>query len=119
MPKYVDGFVLPVQKKHLKAYKKMATLGSKVWTDHGALEYRECIIENPTPGFGMPFPKQLKCKKDETVVFSWITYKSKAHRNAVMKKAMHDPRMADCMSQPMPFDIKRMCCGGFEVLIEG
>jgi uncharacterized protein YbaA (DUF1428 family) len=119
MPKYIDGFALPVPKKNLKAYKKLAALGSKVWIEHGALQYFECMAEDPTPGFGMPFPKQLKCKKGEMVMFSWIMYKSRAHRDAVNKKVMKDPRLADCMGKKMPFDLKRMCCGGFEVLVEG
>lgn len=119
MPKYVDGFVLPMPSKNLKAYKKMATVASKVWMDHGALDYRECVVNDPTPGFGMPFPKQLKCKKGETVVFAWILYKSRAHRDAVNQKVMKDARLANCMGMTMPFEIKRMCTGGFETLVEG
>lgn len=117
--KYVDGFLLPIPKKNLAAYRQMAKVGSKVWRDHGALEYRECVGEDLAPAFGMPFTKQLKTKPGETVVFAWIVYKSRKHRDQVNAKVMKDPRLAACMEgKKMPFDVKRMCCGGFEVLVE-
>ncbi len=118
MPKYVDGFVLPVPKKNLKAYRAMATGASKVWRDHGALEYSECVGEDLKPMFGASFAKQLKCKKGETVVMAWIVYKSRAHRDTVNKKVMKDPRLgAMCDPKNMPFDVKRMLYGGFEVIV--
>jgi uncharacterized protein YbaA (DUF1428 family) len=115
---YVDGFVLVVPKKNLKAYTKMATLASKVWHDHGALEYRECVGDDLTPPCGLPFPKLAKLKAGETVVFSWIVYKSKAHRDKVNAKVRKDPRLAAMGDKPMPFDMKRMAYGGFKVLVE-
>lgn len=118
MPKYVDGFLIPVPKKYIKAYRAMATKASKIWKEYGALEYRECVGEDLQCPWGTPFPKQLECKKDETVVFSWIVYKSKAHRDAVNKKIMNDPRLAAMMdTKNPPFDCKRMLCGGFEVIV--
>lgn len=116
MPKYVDGFVLPVPKKNLPAYIKMAKAASKVWRDHGALEYYECIGDDLKTTFGTTFPRQLKLKPGETVVFSWIVYKSRAHRDKVNAKVMKDPRMGEMMeSKEMPFDVKRMLYGGFAV----
>lgn len=120
MPQYIDGFVIPIAKRKLPAYKRLAALGSKVWMEHGALAYFECVGEQMEPGFGLPFPKLCKCKKDETVVFAWIVYKSRAHRDRVNKKVMADPRMANaCDPKNPPFDIKRMACGGFEVMVKG
>ena len=116
---YVDGFVLPLPKKNLAAYRRMAKLGSKVWRDHGALEYRECVGEDLAVKFGMPFTKQLKTKTGETVVFAWITYKSRKHRDQVNAKVMKDKRLAASMdAKKMPFDVKRMCYGGFKTLVE-
>lgn len=117
--KYVDGFVIPIAKKNIPAYKKMAALGSKVWRDHGALEYRECVGEDLAVKFGMPFTRQFKTKPGETVVFAWIMYKSRKHRDAVNAKVMKDPRLAASMNmKKMPFDMQRMCCGGFEIIVE-
>ncbi len=117
---YVDGFVLPVPKKNLAAYRRMAKIGGKVWREHGALEYRECVGDDLDVKFGMPFPKMIKLKAGETVVFSWIVYKSKAHRNRVNKSAMKDPRLAAMMDpKKMPFDCKRMGCGGFKIMVDG
>lgn len=119
MPKYVDGFLLAVPKKNLAAYVKMAKAASKVWLDHGALDYRECVGEDLAPKFGTPFPQQMKCKPGETVVFSWITYKSRAHRDKVNAKVMKDPRLAGmCDEKNPPFDMKRMCYGGFDVAVD-
>lgn len=117
---YVDGFVLPVPKKNLAAYKKMANWGRKTWMKHGALQYFECVghdLEVPK-GCGLPFPKGIRAKADETVVFAFVIYKSKAHRDAVMKKVMSDPAMAAAVKK-MPFDVKRMMCGGFKTIVEG
>jgi uncharacterized protein YbaA (DUF1428 family) len=116
---YVDGFVIPIPKKNLAAYRRLAKQAGKVWKDLGALEYRECagddLIDKKMGGM---FPKMAKLKKNETVVFSWVVYKSKAHRNAVNKKIMKDPRILRMMKQPMPFDGKRMAFGGFKVLVD-
>ncbi len=117
---YVDGFVLPVPKKNLNAYWKMARLAGKVWKDHGALDYVECVGDElkATPGMGTSFPKVTKLKAGELVVFSWITYKSKAHRNAVNKKVVKDKRLAAMMTDAAAFDMKRMNYGGFTVLVD-
>ena len=120
--KYVDGFVMVVPKKNLKAYTKMATEAGKVWMEHGALEYFECVGDDlkVMPGCGLPFPKLAKTKTGETVVFSFIVYKSRAHRDKVNKQVMKDSRMNAMMEKfkPMPFDPKRMSYGGFEVIVE-
>ncbi len=119
MPRYVDGFLLPLPKKNVTTYRRMAKLGAKVWRDHGALEYRECIGEDLAPKFGVPFPRSAKAKKGETVVLAWIVFRSRAHRDRVNARVMKDPRMAKMMAAgPMPFDMKRMAYGGFEVLVE-
>lgn len=119
MPKYVDGFVIPVPKKNLPAYYKMARLAAKVWKDHGALEYREAVGDDLKVPFGMPFPRQLKTKPGETVVFSWIVYKSRTHRDRVNKNVMKDPRLQPSMEpDAMPFDASRMLYGGFTVVVD-
>jgi uncharacterized protein YbaA (DUF1428 family) len=116
---YVDGFVLPIPKKKIDAYKKLAKMASKIWKEHGALDYYEAVGEDLKPPFGVPFPKIAKAKKDETVVFAWIVYKSRKHRDAVNKKVMKDPRM-NCMDpKDMPFDCKRMTYGGFNIIVKG
>jgi uncharacterized protein YbaA (DUF1428 family) len=114
--RYVDGYVLPVPKKNIATYKRMATLGAKVWRDHGALEYRECVGEDLDAKWGMPFSRALKLKRGETAVFSWVVFKSRAHRDKVNAKVMSDPRLQ--MPEKMPFDLKRMVYGGFTVLVE-
>ena len=117
---YVDGFVLPVPTKNLAAYKKIAKIASKVWMDHGALQYCECVGEDLKVQFGMPFPKLVKPKAGETIVFAFIVYKSKSHRNAINKKVMKDPRLAAaCDPKNTPFDVKRMVYGGFQIMVEG
>lgn len=117
---YVDGYVLPIPKRNLKAYKRMATVAAEVWRDHGALQYCECVGEDLSPKFGVPFNKQVKTKPGETIVFAWITYKSRAHRDKVNASVMKDPRLAASMDmKKMPFDMKRMVYGGFSVLVEG
>ena len=117
--KYVDGFVLPMPKKNLAAYRKMAQLAGKIWKEHGALEYFECAGDDLDVPMGKSFPKGIKSKPGETVVFAWIVYKSKAHRNRVNAKVMKDPRLAASMDEKkMPFDVKRMLYGGFKVIVE-
>src|SRR5467141_3476502 len=116
---YVDGFVLPLPKKNLQAYRRMAQQAGKVWREHGALEFRECIADDVKVGKLTSFPRSVKLKPDETVVFSWITYKSRAHRDRVNKKVMADKRLADMMNpKTLPFDAKRMIYGGFESLVK-
>lgn len=118
MPKYVDGFVLPLPKDKVDAYKRMAEKGCKIWLEHGALEYRECIAEDTNASFGLPFAAGIQAQEGETIVFAWITYESRAHRDVVNEKVMKDPRLAEDMEgKEMPFDAKRMLYGGFEVLV--
>jgi uncharacterized protein YbaA (DUF1428 family) len=115
---YVDGFIVPVPKKRLNAYRTMARKAAKVWREHGALDYRECVAEDVKVGKWTSFPRSVKLKPGETVVFSWITYKSRKHRDRVNTKVMKDPRLADMMDpKAMPFDAKRMIYGGFEVFV--
>jgi uncharacterized protein YbaA (DUF1428 family) len=117
--RYVDGYVLPVPKKNLKAYARMAQKAGKVWRDHGALDYKECTGDDLNVKFGVPFPRMMKVKPGETVVFSYIVFKSRAHRDRVNAKVMKDPRLAKMMDpKAMPFDIKRMVYGGFKVLVD-
>jgi len=117
--RYVDGFVLPVPKKHLAAYRRMAQKASKVWRDHGALEFRECVGDDSNVKMGMPFARVLKLKPNEVAMFSWIVFKSRAHRDRVNAKVMKDPRIAHmCDPKAMPFDAKRMAYGGFRVLVD-
>lgn len=116
MAQYVDGFVIPILKKNVKAYVKMAKLGAKVWKDHGALDYRECVGEDLKNAWGISFPKLAKTKTGETVIFAYIVFKSRAHRDAVNAKVMKDPRMK-CDMKDMPFNVKRMAYGGFETLV--
>jgi uncharacterized protein YbaA (DUF1428 family) len=114
---YVDGFVLAVPTESLPAYKKIAARAGKVWREHGALAYVECTGDDVPVGKLTSFPRAVKLRKDETVVFSWIVYKSRAQRDAVLKKAMSDPRIASDMAN-MPFDMKRMIYGGFKMMLE-
>ena len=113
---YVDGYVLPVPKKKLAAYRRMAQKGAKVWRDHGALEYRECVGEDLNTQMGTPFLRAIKTKPGETIVFSWIVFKSRAHRDRVNAKVMKDPRLAGTIKD-MPFDLKRMSYGGFKMMV--
>jgi uncharacterized protein YbaA (DUF1428 family) len=116
---YVDGFVLPVPEKKLDVYRRMARKAGKVWRDHGALEYRECVADDVKPGKLTSFPQSVKLKRGETVVFSWITYKSRAHRDRVNAKVMKDPRLAKMMDpKSNPFDMKRLIYGGFKVMVD-
>ncbi len=115
---YVDGFVAPVPKKKINAYRSMAKKCAKVWRDHGALEFRESVADDVKVGKWTSFPRSVKLKRGETVVFSWIVYKSRAHRDRVMAKVMKDPRMAKMMqTEEMPFDGKRMIFGGFKIFV--
>ena len=117
--RYVDGYVLPIPRKKLETYRRMAAKAGKVWREHGALEYRECAGDDLKVKWGMPFPKVAKAKTGETVVFSWIVFKSRAHRDRVNAKVMNDPRLSEMMDpNSMPFDMKRMAYGGFEVLVD-
>jgi uncharacterized protein YbaA (DUF1428 family) len=116
---YVDGYVLPIPKKHIETYRRLAKVAAKVWRDHGALEYRECVGEDLDVKMLLPFPRAMKIKKGETVVFAWIVFKSRAQRDRVNTKVWKDPRLnASMKDQPMPFDVKRMMYGGFNVLVE-
>lgn len=118
MPKYVDGYVLPLPKKNLAAYQRMARAASKIWREHGALDYRECVGEHMNTGFGIGFPRQMKLKAGETVVFAYVVFKSRAHRDRVNGKVMKDPRLAGlCDEGNMPFDAKRMLWGGFATIV--
>ena len=120
MPKYVDGFVIPIAKKNLAAYRVMAKMGAKAWMKHGALQYFECVGDDLAPQFGaLGFPKMAKLKPDETAIFAFITFKSKAHRDKVNKAVMKE-MSADDNNDPknMPFNFKRMAYGGFTVLVD-
>ncbi len=116
---YVDGFVLPVPKRNLPAYRRIALKAGKIWKEHGALEYRECVGDDLFIKGMKPFPRGIKVRPGETVLFSWIVYKSRAQRDRVNKRVMADPRLADTMDpKAMPFDVKRMLYGGFKVLVD-
>ena len=115
---YVDGFVVPVPKKNLPAYRRMAKKCSKVWREYGALEYVECIADDVKPGKHTSFPQSVKLKPDEVVIFAYIVYKSRAQRDRINAKVMKDPRLAPMMNpKTMPFDGKRMFWGGFKSLL--
>ena len=117
MANYVDGFVMPVPRKNLDAYRRMARRAGKVWLDHGALEYRECVADDVKWGKRTSFPRSVKQKGNETVWFSWIVYKSRKDRDRVMKKVMKDKRLASMMDpKTLPFDAKRMIFGGFKIV---
>jgi uncharacterized protein YbaA (DUF1428 family) len=118
MGKYVDGFVVPVPKADLEAYRKMAADAGKVWREYGALEFVECVADDVKRGEVTSFPQAVKLEPDETVVFAWIVYESREHRDRVNEQVMKDPRIANMDPKSMPFDGKRMFWGGFEVLVE-
>ena len=116
---YVDGFVIPLPKKNVGDYRRMAQKAGKVWRDHGALEFRECVGDDLDIKTGKPFTRGIKTKPGETVLFSYIVFKSRAHRDRVNAKVMKDPRIAKMMgSRPVPFDVKRMLYGGFKTIVE-
>ena len=115
---YVDGFVLPVPKRNVKAYLRMARLAAKVWREHGALEYVECVADDVKPGKLTSFPQAVKLKPGEAVWFSWIVYRSRRHRDRVLARVLKDPRLAKMMDpKAMPFDGKRMFWGGFKLMV--
>ena len=115
---YVDGFVFPIPKRQIANYRRIARRAGKIWREHGALEYRECVGDDLKTRFGVAFPRLAKVKPGETVGFSWIVYRSRAHRDRVNARVMKDPRMLKMMNDPMPFDVKRMAMGGFKVLVD-
>jgi uncharacterized protein YbaA (DUF1428 family) len=116
---YVDGFVVPVPKRKLQAYRRMAQKAGKIWREHGALEFRECVADDVKWGKRTSFPRSVKLKPGETVMFSFIVYKSKAERNRVNAKVMKDKRLASMMDpKAMPFDAKRLIYGGFKVMVD-
>ena len=116
---YVDGFLLPVPKRNVEAYRRIARKAGKIWREHGALDYKECVADDVKPGKITSFPQSVKLKRNETVVFAWILYKSRADRDRVNKKVMSDPRLADMMDpKAMPFDGQRMIFGGFKTIVD-
>jgi len=118
MANYVDGFIVPVPRRKLDAYRKMARKAGKIWREHGAIEFRENVADDVKWGKRTSFPRSVKLKPGEVVVFSWITYKSRAQRDRVNAKVMKDPRLADMMDpKKVPFDAKRMIYGGFKLLV--
>ena len=119
MPRYVDGFLVPVPRSNVNEYRRIAQKAGKVWVEHGALEYRECVGDDLKATGMTSFKKSARTKPNETVVFSWIVYKSKADRNRIIKKVMKDPRLADMMSpEATPFDVRRMAYGGFRTIVD-
>jgi uncharacterized protein YbaA (DUF1428 family) len=119
MARYVDGFVLPVPKRKVDEYRRMARKAGKVWREHGALEYRECVADDVKKGKVTSFPRSVQAKPNETVIFAYIVYRSRAHRDRVNAKVMKDPRMTEGMDpKAMPFDMARMFWGGFEVIVD-
>ena len=119
MPQYVDGFVIPLRKKNIEVYRRMARQASKIWREHGAVQYYECVGDDLNIKKGLPFPRMAKLKPGETAVFSWIVYKSRAQRDRVNAKVMKDPRIAKMMTATPPFDFSRMAYGGFKVIVSG
>jgi uncharacterized protein YbaA (DUF1428 family) len=116
---YVDGFILPLPNKNVETYREIASKCGAIWREHGALQFRECIADDVKPGKLTSFPQSVNLEPDETVIFSWIVYESRAHRDEVNEKVMKDPRMAEMMKpEAMPFDGVRMIYGGFEVLVD-
>ena len=118
MSKYVDGFVVPVPKDNIEAYRKLAQQSGEIWKEYGALEYIECVADDVSEGKLTSFPQAVKLEADETVVFAWIVYESRAKRDEVNEKVMNDPRMKDFNPADMPFDGMRMFWGGFETIVE-
>ena len=117
MPNYVDGYVLPVPKKNVEAYRQMAQTACEIWREHGALDYVECIAEDVKPGKVTSFPQAVNLEPEETVVFAWIVFKSREHRDAVNAAAMKDPRLTCMDPKSLPFDGQRMIFGGFQVFV--
>jgi uncharacterized protein YbaA (DUF1428 family) len=115
--RYVDGYVLPVPKKNIPEYRRLAQKAGRIFREHGALEYRECVGDDLNIKGLVPFPRKIRLKRGETLVFSWIAFKSRAHRDRVNARVMQDPRLAKMDPKSMPFDFKRMLYGGFKVLV--
>jgi uncharacterized protein YbaA (DUF1428 family) len=116
---YVDGFLLAIPARKLAVYRRISAKAGKVWKDHGALQYRECVGDHLVQKGSAAFQKRVKAKKGEVVVFSWIVYKSRAHRDRILPKIMQDKRLTNMMDpKDMPFDMKRMSYGGFKVLVD-
>lgn len=115
---YVDGFVVPVPRKNLAAYRRLARKAGSIWREHGALEYIECLADDVRPGKQTSFPQAVKLKPDEVVVFAWIVFKSRAQRDRINKKVMEDPRLAGLDPKTLPFDGKRMFWGGFKPIVQ-
>jgi uncharacterized protein YbaA (DUF1428 family) len=118
MAKYVDGFIVPVPNNKLEAYRKLAQEAGQIWREYGALEYVECIAEDVKPGEVTSFPQSVKLEAGETVIFAWIVYESREHRDRVNEQVMNDPRMKNMDPKNLPFDGKRMIWGGFETFVE-
>jgi uncharacterized protein YbaA (DUF1428 family) len=118
MSRYVDGFVLPVPKKNIEAYREEARKAGEVWREYGALEFVECVADDVKPGKLTSFPQSVNLRDDETVVFSWIVYESREKRDEVNEKVMNDPRIKDMSPERMPFDARRMFWGGFRTIVE-
>jgi uncharacterized protein YbaA (DUF1428 family) len=117
MARYVDGFVLPVPKKNVDAYRRLARRAGKIWLELGALEYVECVAEDVKPGKLTSFPRSVVLKRNETVVFAWIVYRSRAQRDRINAKVMNDPRIEKMSAEAVPFDPQRMIFGGFETIV--
>src|SRR5688572_27349598 len=115
---YVDGFVLPLPKRNIEAYRELARQAGQIWREYGALEYRECIADDVKPGQISSFPQAVNLQPDELVIFAWIVFKSRTHRDEVNAKVLADPRIANLDMSKMPFDGKRMIYGGFETFVE-
>jgi uncharacterized protein YbaA (DUF1428 family) len=115
---YVDGYLLAIPKKNMRAYKAMAKLGAKMWRKYGALDYKECVGDDLKSKWGVPFPKIIKAKPNETVVFAYIVFKTRAHRDRVNAKVMKQMEREMDEDEKMPFDMKRMAYGGFKVLVD-
>jgi len=117
--KYVDGYVVPVPRRNLAVYRGLAQKAGKVWREHGALEFRECVGDDLKVKMAASFPRTIRAKAGETVLFSWIVFKSRAHRDSVNAKVMKDPRLEKMMNMnSLPFDSKRMVYGGFKVMVD-
>ena len=114
---YVDGYVLPVPKRNIETYRRIAQKAGNIWIEHGALEYRECVGEDLDVKMLVPFPKMMKLKHGETVVFAWIVFKSRSHRDLVNSKVMKDSRLSGMNPNMMPFDCNRMAYGGFKIIV--
>ena len=118
MSLYVDGYVIPIPRRKVAAYRRIAQRAGKVWRDHGALEFRECVGDDLAVKGLVPFPRLARARRGETVLFSWVVYRSRAHRDRVNKKVQKDPRIAAMSNEEMPVDMRRMAYGGFKVLVD-